>query len=110
MRLNIDPEGLTDVFVALSHPDRRAIIERLSSGGEATVSDLAVGFDVSFNQVSKHLKTLERAGLLIKRKEGREYYCRLDMRPLFQAKTWIETYEKFWKASLEGLAEYLDNI
>jgi DNA-binding transcriptional ArsR family regulator len=109
MRLNIDSDELTGVFVALSHPDRRAIIEKLASGAEATVSDLAADFDVSFNQVSKHLKTLERAGLLKRRKQGREHHCQLDMRPLLHARTWMEAYERFWTESIEALSDYLDS-
>ena len=99
---------LTEIFLALAHPDRRSIVQRLASGEEATVSDLAADFDVSFNQVSKHLKTLERAGLLKRRKAGREFKLQLDPRPLLGARTWIETYEHFWSESLEGLADYLD--
>ena len=108
MRLNISEDPLTDVFMALAHPHRRLIVQRLASGDEPTVTDLAADFDVSFNQVSKHLKTLERAGLLKRRKQGREFKLQLDARPLLGARTWIDAYERFWRDSLRGLADYLD--
>lgn len=69
---------------------------------------LAEGFDVSLNQVSKHLKTLERAGLVRRRQSGREYRLRVDLRALMEARDWLEAYERFWKACFEGLELYLD--
>lgn len=82
----------------------------MASDGEATVTELAAHFDVSLNQVSKHLKTLERAGLLRRRRVGREHRCSVDPRRLMEARTWLEAYEAFWKSSLEGLERYLDEI
>lgn len=100
--------ALDDVFAALAHPARRELIRRMARAGEATVGDLAAGFDVSLNQVSKHLKILERAGLLRRRRVGREHRCRLDPRPLLGARTWLEAYETFWGESLEALERYLE--
>ena len=108
MKLNIETEELDEVFAALAHPHRREIVATLADGRESTVSDLVDRFEVSFNQVSKHLKTLERAGLIKRRKSGREYHLSLDPRPLFEARTWMETYEKFWRQSLKGLGKFLD--
>lgn len=108
MELNISDDDLDRIFAALSHPDRRALLERLAVEGEARVTDLAEGFDVSLNQVSKHLKTLERAGLVRRRKEGREHRLSADLRSLMGARSWIDAYRRFWQESLEGLDAYLD--
>lgn len=104
----MEPERLDDVFAALAHPHRRALVQRLAAGEEAPVGVLAEEFDVSLNQVSKHLKILERAGLVKRRREGREHRIRLDPRPLAEAGSWIEAYRVFWEDALEGLADFLD--
>lgn len=100
---------LDRVFAALAHPHRRALLERLAAEGEARVTRLAEGFDVSLNQVSKHLKTLEEAGLVRRRKEGREHRLSVDLRTLMGARSWIEAYRRFWEDSLESLNAYLDS-
>ncbi len=110
MKLNISPDRLDAVFTALAHPDRRALIERMASGGEQRVTELAEGFDVSLNQVSKHLKILERAGILVRRREGREHRCSVDLRALMGARSWLEAYEALWRDSLAGLERYLDGM
>lgn len=107
MKLNVSDRRLDRVFAALAHPDRRALLERLAEEGEARVTRLAEGFDVSLNQVSKHLKTLEEAGLVRRRKEGREHRLSVDLRALMDARSWIEAYREFWEDSLEGLDAYL---
>ena len=97
---------LDAVFSALSDPTRRAIVERLA-GGEASVSDLAAPFDMSLVAVSKHLRVLERAGLLDHRKRGRVRYCRLSPAPLRSADDWLSRYRVFWHTRLDALAAHL---
>jgi DNA-binding transcriptional ArsR family regulator len=109
MRLNIEEPGrLDEVFAALAHPHRRELVRRLAGGDETPVGVLAEHFDVSLNQVSKHLKILERAGLVRRRREGREHRIRLDPRPLAEAGSWINAYRVFWNDALEELADFLD--
>jgi DNA-binding transcriptional ArsR family regulator len=93
-------------FAALSDPTRRAILARLALG-ESRVTDIAEPFDMSLPAVSKHLKVLEDAGLLTKRKEGRIHHCRLDPRPLSAAADWIVQHRAFWEKTLDRLQEYL---
>ncbi len=109
MKLNISEAELDAVFLALAHPDRRRLLRRMAEEGEARVTELAEGFDVSLNQVSKHLKILERAGLMRRRREGRAHLCAPDLRALLAARTWMEAYATFWSESLEGLEAYLDD-
>jgi len=106
--LNISTGDLDAVFAALSHPDRRRLVHRLATEGRATVGELAGDFDVSLNQVSKHLKTLEEAGLLRREVVGREHHCSLDARPLFGARNWIEAYTSFWTDALDRLDDHLE--
>lgn len=100
-------DGLDDVFVALAHPARRAILARLAQDGEVMVTEIAAPFELSLNAVSKHLKLLERAGLIRRRIEGREHHCRLDAAPLAEAAEWMERYRTFWTESLDSLERYL---
>jgi DNA-binding transcriptional ArsR family regulator len=90
------------VWIALADPTRRAILERLSAG-EVRVTDLAAPFEMSLNSVSKHIRVLERARLVGRRREGREHFIRADARPLRQARAWIERQERYWKGRLEAL-------
>jgi len=99
---------LDTVFSALSHPARRAIVDRLAREGESTVGAIASGFDVSLNQVSKHLKILERALLIRRERVGREHRLRLDPIALLQAREWLDGYRAFWEETLDGLERYLD--
>ncbi len=108
MELNISESDLDQIFLALAHPTRRQLLERMADQGEARVTELAGGFDVSLNQVSKHLKILERAGLMRRRQEGREHYCSADLRAVLNARSWIDAYATFWRASLRGLETFLD--
>jgi DNA-binding transcriptional ArsR family regulator len=96
-----DPVG--SVFAALADPTRRAIVERLTSG-EATVGELAEPFEMSFAAVSKHVKVLERAGLVSQRAEGRLRRCRLEPAPLRHADAFIARYRPFWTERLDALA------
>jgi DNA-binding transcriptional ArsR family regulator len=90
------------VWIALADPTRRAILERLSAG-EVRVTDLAAPFEMSLNSVSKHIRVLERARLVGRRREGREHFIRVDARPLRLARAWIERQERYWKGRLEAL-------
>jgi DNA-binding transcriptional ArsR family regulator len=99
MRLN-NAADIDTVFLALAHPTRRRLLERMAERGESRVTELADGFDVSLNQISKHLKILERAGLMRRRREGREQRC---------AATWMDAYATFWRESLVGLDTWLDS-
>jgi DNA-binding transcriptional ArsR family regulator len=97
---------LDAVFGALADPTRRAIVERLAEG-EATVTELARPFDVSLPAVSRHLRVLEAAGLLARRKDGRLYHCRLVEDPLRDAIAWIVHYGAFWEEQLDSLEALL---
>lgn len=99
---------LNETFGALRDPTRREILQRLRAG-PATVLQLAEPFEVSLNAVSKHIKVLERAGLVTRKVVGREHYCTLNAGPLAQASSWIETYRVFWTSALDGLSEYVSN-
>jgi DNA-binding transcriptional ArsR family regulator len=99
-------DRLECAFSALSHPSRRAIIARLSEKGPARVTEIAEPFDMSLNAVSKHLKVLEHAGLIRRRREGREHVIAFDAEPLREVARWIHTYEKFWSRHLDRLEDY----
>jgi DNA-binding transcriptional ArsR family regulator len=96
---------LTDVFTAISHPSRRAIIEQLSSG-PARFTDIARPFDTALNSVTKHLKLLERAGLIERRKQGREVFISFRGEPLRQVAGWVHEYERFWNTHLDQFEGY----
>jgi DNA-binding transcriptional ArsR family regulator len=97
---------LDHVFSALADPTRRAMLGRLAQG-ECTVTDLARPFSISLPAVSKHLKVLERAGLIDRRIEGRVHHCRLRLRPLQDAAEWIGAQRAYWEARLDALEDYL---
>ena len=99
-------QPLDRVLAAIADPTRRAILERLRRG-EATVTDLARPFAFSLNAVSKHLRVLERAGLMRRSVRGREHHCALDAVALRDAAQWIERYRSFWESGLDGLDAYL---
>jgi DNA-binding transcriptional ArsR family regulator len=87
---------LSDTFAALADPTRRAILARLRAG-EASVGELAHPFRMSLPAISKHLRVLERAGLLERRRQGRRRRCRLVARPMREAAAWINRYRRFWE-------------
>lgn len=95
-------DRLSTVFLALADPTRRAILARLAKG-EATVGDLAKPFAMSLPAVSKHLKVLERSGLITRGREAQWRPCRLRAQPLRDAAQWIERYRQFWEESLDRL-------
>jgi DNA-binding transcriptional ArsR family regulator len=98
--------ALNDVFAALGDPTRRAILRRLRTA-PATVTEVAAPFDVSLNAVSKHLKVLERAGLITRERAGREHRLSLDARPLADAARWLVDYQAFWEKRLDRLERLL---
>jgi DNA-binding transcriptional ArsR family regulator len=91
---------------ALADPTRRAILQTLSRG-EARVTELAKPFDMSLNAVSKHIRILERARLVRRRREGREHYLSVNLKPLDEAAQWIEKQRSFWTARLDTLESIL---
>ena len=107
--VNYRDAGLDMAFGALSHPIRRGIMARLATG-ETTVAELAKPFNVSAPAISKHLRILEKAGLMKRRKEGREHHCRIEAEKIKQASDWIENYRRFWEESLDRLGDYLKKI
>jgi DNA-binding transcriptional ArsR family regulator len=100
-------DRLDATFGALADPTRRAIISRLARG-DATVGELARPFGVSRPAISKHLRVLERAGLVRREREGRVSRCELDAAALGEAGEWVERYREFWNARLDALARYVE--
>ena len=105
--MNVAAQTLDDTLVALADPTRRAILQRLA-GGEARVTEVAAPFAMSLNAVSKHIRTLERAGLVTRRRAGREHLLSFDPRPLDAATTWIETQRSAWNRRFDALEAMLD--
>ena len=93
-------DQLSDVLTAISHPTRRAIIGRLAQG-PARFTEIAAPFDTALNAVTKHLKLLERAGLIARKKQGREVLSSLTPEPLQQVASWVHEYERFWIERLD---------
>ena len=100
------PERLDATFAALADPTRRAILARLALG-EASVMELAEPFAMSQPAISKHLKVLERAGLVSRGRDAQRRPCRLEAAPLAAANEWLEAYRRFWEGSFERLDELL---
>jgi DNA-binding transcriptional ArsR family regulator len=100
---------LSVTFAALADPTRRAILARLASG-EATVSELAEPFEMSGPAVSRHLKVLERAGLIARGRQAQWRPCQLKAQPLKAAADWLETYRRFWEESFDRLDVYLRGL
>jgi len=105
--MSADP--LSQTFAALADPTRRAILARLCTG-EATVTELAEPFEMSLPAVSKHLKVLERAGLVARSREAQWRPCKLEAGPLKDATDWLERYRQFWEQSLDRLETYLKQL
>jgi DNA-binding transcriptional ArsR family regulator len=102
-------DHLTTTFAALADPTRRAILARLVSG-EASVTQLAEPFEMSMPAISKHLKVLERAGLIARGREAQWRPCRLAADPLKDVSEWVQHYRQFWEQSLDRLDEYLQDL
>lgn len=102
-------DRLTATFHALADPTRRAILARLASG-ETSVTELAAPFSMSMPAVSKHLKVLERAGLVARGKEAQWRPCRLEVAPLREADEWIEQYRRMWEERFDRLDAYLQEL
>jgi DNA-binding transcriptional ArsR family regulator len=102
-------ERLDATFAALADPTRRAILARLRSG-EATVAELAAPFDMSQPAVSKHLKVLQRAGLVSRRRDAQRRPCRLEAHPLKVATDWLANYRDYWEDSFQRLDVLLDEL
>jgi DNA-binding transcriptional ArsR family regulator len=105
--MSTDP--LSATLAALADPTRRAILAKLS-GGEASVTELAEPFEMSLPAVSKHLKVLERAGLIARSREAQWRPCQLDAGPLRDVAGWIERYRRFWTDSFDRLDDYLHGL
>ena len=104
--VNYKQHRLDLAFGALAHPIRRGILARLSTG-EATIAELAKPFKVSAPAISKHMRILEEAGLLSRKKQGREHHCRLEQKRMMEAQVWIENHRRFWNERLDALERYL---
>ena len=102
-------DHLSATFAALADPTRRAILARLALG-ETSVSELAEPFDMSLPAVSKHLKVLERAGLITRGREAQWRPCRIAPSPLREVDDWLDRYRRFWDESLDRLGDYLRDL
>ena len=100
---------LNRTFGALADPTRRRILEHLAAG-ESCVTDLARPYSMSLPAVSKHLRVLERAGLVRRHRDGRVHRLKLEAKPMQQAQQWIEEYRRFWEESFDRLDEYLKEL
>ena len=105
--MHADP--LSQTFAALADPTRRAILARLALG-EATVTELAEPFDMSLPGVSKHLKVLQNAGLVVQGHNAQWRPCRLEPTPLHDVASWVEQYRRLWEARLDRLDQYLRDL
>ena len=102
-------DQLSSTFAALADPTRRAILARLATG-EASVTELAEPFEMSLPAVSKHLKVLERSGLIARGRDAQWRPCRLEAKPLAEADAWLERYREFWEARFERLDAVLEEL
>src|SRR5262244_3600593 len=105
----ISASDLDATFAALADPTRRAILARLASG-EASVTELAAPFEISMPAISRHLKVLERAGLIARGREAQWRPCRLEAGPLQEIAGWIEHYRRFWEENFDRLDDYLQEL
>jgi DNA-binding transcriptional ArsR family regulator len=105
----MEPDRLSAAFAALADPTRRAIVARLASG-ERSVTELAEPFDMSMPAVSKHLRVLERAGLVVRGRDAQWRPCRLEPAPLRDIADWAERYRAVWERRFERLDDYLHQL
>src|SRR5437764_3586087 len=109
MATAIDDERLTETFAALANSTRRAILARLSTGA-ATVNELAEPFALTLPAVSKHIKVLERAGLVVRGHRAQYRPCAIDAAPLEEVSSWAEQYRPVWEARFDRMADYLKQL
>ena len=102
-------DHLSTSFAALSDPTRRAILARLASG-ETSVKELSEPFSISAPSITKHLKVLERAGLITRSRDAQWRPCRLEAAPLREVAAWVENYRRFWEQSMNRLDDYLSTL
>ena len=102
-------DALSSTFSALADPTRRAILARLALG-ECSVNELAAPFDMSLPAVSKHLRVLERAGLIAQRRDAQRRPCRIEVMPLKHVADWAEHYRQLWELRLDRLEDYLNEL
>jgi len=100
-------DRLSTVLLAMGDPTRREILKKVSQG-EPSVLEIAESFPISLPAISKHLKVLERAGLISRKREGRVHRFKLNARPMKDASEWIRNYEQFWQVQLDSLEAYLE--
>src|SRR5215203_2745966 len=109
MTMVIDEDRLSETFAALASSTRRAILARLADG-EATVNELAEPFELTLPAISKHIKVLERAGLIIRGQRAQFRPCVLDAEPLEEISTWAEQYRPVWEARFDRMQDYLTQL
>jgi DNA-binding transcriptional ArsR family regulator len=105
----IDEDHLSNTFAALANTTRRAILARLADGA-ATVNELAAPFELTLPAISKHIKVLERAGLVVRGQRAQYRPCALDATPLAQVSSWAERYRPVWESRFDRMDEYLDQL
>jgi DNA-binding transcriptional ArsR family regulator len=105
----LDDDRLDETFAALASSTRRAILDRLATGA-ASVNELAEPFDLSLPAVSKHIKVLERAGLVVRGRQAQYRPCALDATPLREVSSWAEHFRPVWEARFDRMAEYLERL
>ena len=109
VQAQISADSLSATFAALADPTRRAILARLASG-ECSVSELAEPFSMSMPAVSKHLRVLERAGLIVQRRDAQRRPCRIEAAPLKEVSEWTEHYRHIWEDRFDRLDAYLEQL
>jgi len=105
----LDDERLSETFAALANPTRRAILARLAQG-EASVSELAAPFEMSLPAVSKHIRVLERAGLIVQGQRAQYRPCTLDASPLEEVASWAELYRPIWEDRFDRMDAYINDL
>ena len=105
----LDDDRLDETFAALANPTRRAILARLAEG-EANVNELAEPFDMTLPAISKHIKVLERAGLVVRGQRAQYRPCTLDPAPLEEIASWAEQYRTVWEGRFDRMDDYLDRL
>ncbi len=109
MTAAIDEDQLSDTFAALANPTRRAILARLA-GGAATVNELAAPFEMTLPAISKHIKVLERTGLIVRGQRAQYRPCALNASPLAEVSSWAEQYRPVWESRFDRMDEYLNQL